>query len=1313
MTTKQLKSYLLALLSALVLPNLYAAPSDGPYVLDEQRFYVAGQPVTDAIETANRLMCYLANMRPDAFVSDGAYQAKVYEERCIGSGADATSEAASALVKSSQSAASANSSKAAADLETETALTATLIVEPLAAAPDDAFVVQPMKVTGWVDLLAQDEQDIDTRVYLGAEIASGATERAPNGVFEMRWSIHSQGLPSWFLADAAQDQGEAPPDQAEIGQIPLGQGVLKVSGAELKFKEYGNELEANLALNYLANGDITGVYGQAVRFCLDCDAAFEVNETPSYRTFSTFHQFFVDNQNKQYCSALDEVYETCYTPEQNETCAEAFSTSAAQNAGNADYDPYRMIKLPVARSALEALAAVSEGQAVQTEEVCYSLKQSDAQRNVFRYGVYEQTGARVSTGGSGSRSAFPMVASVETEVPDPNESGATIVIEERVFGYADYWGVFIDPRGRRLVEPGVTQFKAEVFGDSAQNLGDEFFTVAETEVQIEKRTKSFRSLESLNKLKLALYVQDPQWAAEYEKLLGVDVFAEDAYSEYEGYFDASLGKFIFDKGLRFLAGYAFAELESPITFTPADWISKMKKEQGFGVDDGGETLISNEVRSMGVWSNDTRQWYDISPAGLSDPSLADPVGEASDVFDSFDKARGGVATESIAYTSPADLTEDLVCLQDCLTPEKVQATFIYAYCAQVLKETGQVDAAECPGFQVIESGGAPSPFADGGPYLTEDITVIRVDDDEVAKTLVEGFYLSDAGNQIGRQGFRLASGNVQVIDYVYVAKDEAQGIKQARTLPKYLRMEKRSVSEGRLWLDFVGGLNVDNLNRVLGNTGGTVPVMTFDLQSAPAIATSGTTNALIKLCKPSGDSCERSLSATVPVIWTGTQDGFTLMLAAGTSYDVVLESGSVNVAATLTNSADQVFGYTGGVLSNDRRPGFTLKLMSLLTGEAGSLSNLELPSFFEVDTDYRLALTFGDEFTFREIKDSGSAELDLTGLTMSFTTTGGESAYNAEKYQAGEWWDGINNAALVRYQATSSGFTVGSESLSKGALVNAYLRRSKEPFTALGEASYTRPDGRREPLNWGLQTGQLVAASDLSKLECNKFSGNYEDHPGFTAEEETETRYCIQKMFESPGLTTYSISLAIQPSYALLDASGEPVTIAAPRTLFYQVPSEARFGRDSGKRLSLEFSGHGELRGVPGFIYDTVTGEDKGEFVNEWKDSYRYLSRFTIPDGSTVTDLAGVEYFVKALDGEAWLKALDVGVSAEDQYTLTVEDLVQDDELAYLGSPGEPAYIGEPPTCVDPDVTQTCALLNKGAPVVVHGELIVDADPTP
>jgi hypothetical protein len=180
-----------------------------------------------------------------------------------------------------------------------------------------------------------------------------------------------------------------------------------------------------------------------------------------------------------------------------------------------------------------------------------------------------------------------------------------------------------------------------------------------------------------------------------------------------------------------------------------------------------------------------------------------------------------------------------------------------------------------------------------------------------------------------------------------------------------------------------------------------------------------------------------------------------------------------------------------------------------------------------------------------------------------------------------------------------------------------------------------------------------------------------------------------------------------------LDASGEPVNIAAPRTMYYEVPDSEAFGRDGGKRLSLEFAGHGELRGVPGFVYDTATGEDKGEFVNEWQDSYRYLSRFTIPDGSTVTDLNGTTYFVKALDGEEWLKALDASESQPGEYTLTFSDLLADEALTVLGEAGSPDYIGEPPTCVDPDNVQTCALLNKGQPAVVHGELVVGADPTP
>jgi len=33
-----------------------------------------------------------------------------------------------------------------------------------------------------------------------------------------------------------------------------------------------------------------------------------------------------------------------------------------------------------------------------------------------------------------------------------------------------------------------------------------------------------------------------------------------------------------------------------------------------------------------------------------------------------------------------------------------------------------------------------------------------------------------------------------------------------------------------------------------------------------------------------------------------------------------------------------------------------------------------------------------------------------------------------------------------------------------------------------------------------------------------------------------------------------------------------------------------------------------------------------GEYVEEWKDNYRWVQRFVIPDGSNLTDSAGTEF---------------------------------------------------------------------------------------
>jgi len=437
------------------------APTQGAYVTDEQRFYVEGQPVTEVIETANSLVCYISNMRPDALISDGAYQAKVYEERCVTTGADASAEQASASATSSQSSTTASSGSGAAEIDTETALISTVVVEPIALNPEDPFKPQPMRAIGWVDDKAASADEFDTRIYLEADITAGQSANSPNGEFEMRWSIHSQGVPDWFAdlfaqADEEGDEAESLPD---FGSLNLGQGLLQVSGSELKFKEYGYDFEGNVALDYADNGDVSGVYGQPVSFCDNCpnseeeDSQEGVQEDfqPTYRSFASFYQFSIDKQNKQVCTKLGEVYENCYQPDQNATCAVAFEERDLANADNPDYNAFEMVKVPVDRAEFEALAEQNPWAPVQLEETCYSTKSSDAQRNVFRYGVYDADGARAKTALGNSRNAFPMFADVEILVDDPDNEVETITVQERIFGYADYWGVYIDPRGQRLV----------------------------------------------------------------------------------------------------------------------------------------------------------------------------------------------------------------------------------------------------------------------------------------------------------------------------------------------------------------------------------------------------------------------------------------------------------------------------------------------------------------------------------------------------------------------------------------------------------------------------------------------------------------------------------------------------------------------------------------------------------------------------------------------------------------------------------------------------------------------------------------------
>ena len=171
---------ILAVVAVLFAQSGFAATQ---FETDRQNFYVDGQSINDALSSVNTIMCYVAAMRPDAFVNDAAYAATIYEEDCETGAADASSEASSATATSSSSSSTASSTTTTTG-EGKTANTAVLQVSRLNS-------ISPVKSLAWVSVPAQNSDDpseVDMKIYVDAAQSGGITLTYPNADFEMNFS---------------------------------------------------------------------------------------------------------------------------------------------------------------------------------------------------------------------------------------------------------------------------------------------------------------------------------------------------------------------------------------------------------------------------------------------------------------------------------------------------------------------------------------------------------------------------------------------------------------------------------------------------------------------------------------------------------------------------------------------------------------------------------------------------------------------------------------------------------------------------------------------------------------------------------------------------------------------------------------------------------------------------------------------------------------------------------------------------------------------------------------------------------------------
>jgi hypothetical protein len=279
----------------------------------------------------------------------------------------------------------------------------------------------------------------------------------------------------------------------------------------------------------------------------------------------------------------------------------------------------------------------------------------------------------------------------------------------------------------------------------------------------------------------------------------------------------------------------------------------------------------------------------------------------------------------------------------------------------------------------------------------------------------------------------------------------------------------------------------------------------------------------------------------------------------------------------------------------------------------------------------------------------------------------------SETYPAGRYFQGQTLANMATY-------TINTDGLVDPDSANLSITSDFSAFTRPGDAirgSYYTTEWGQDQTSWGIWTGLMVDATNLAKTECDKEQdGTYRDfNPRYS--DSTATRYCQYKLWQSDSEVEsfYNVSLETNKNYEIFDSSGTKVVFDARQTFNLVLPDDAtKFGADAGKKFRLDYQGS-HLGGIPGNVINKDTGENLGEWVREWKDEYRWVQRFVIPDGTVLTSRVNdTKVKVKALRGEEWLLKRDDAIGTMPtllDYSLT--ELAKREDLEFEIGP-RPIY---------------------------------------
>lgn len=233
------------------------------------------------------------------------------------------------------------------------------------------------------------------------------------------------------------------------------------------------------------------------------------------------------------------------------------------------------------------------------------------------------------------------------------------------------------------------------------------------------------------------------------------------------------------------------------------------------------------------------------------------------------------------------------------------------------------------------------------------------------------------------------------------------------------------------------------------------------------------------------------------------------------------------------------------------------------------------------------------------------------------------------------------------------------------------LDGGNNPITFTDAAAFRQ----RPQYQYGVRTGRLFTT--LSDAECVPSSGMYCDFKVNDVE--------VFYQWET-GANSHNQFAAVK------DSGGSFVAFDAPLQVTYTVPQGAAYGDYAGQSMVLQYSGFGDLWGIPGHCVSRTTNET----VNCDGEGSRYVPAFVIPFDSTHgrATAGNTTYLVKWLNREIRFARKDLAECTSAGLLLpTGMVLPTNADLKNPSDVNSDIYIGTKPTVDE-------------APRVIHGEVM-------